>query len=417
MTKKILIIILILLIFVSLSVIGYIIISQNPNFKLANLWPASSVTSNQTPQVPSNFFPQATNTSYAVSGNQNSNQSVNVINPTSTDNLTSNNPNLAGTSAIGLTLLNSKTERVMFVDRASGNIYEIDNQNNPIRLTFNTVENIGEVYWGQDKAGERVILRQEDNGQIINSVNLVKTSVGTSTTLNSLTGQTLSPNIKAFAISPDGSKFFTLEPSGTGVAGYINDWSGKNKKKVWSFAFGDWQVSWPKANLISLQSKASANSSGYLYFLNPDTGSFTKILKGLNGLIAKVSPDGKKLIFAQSGLGKFSLYLYDVATQKTSSPGINTLPEKCVWASNDSFYCAVPRSIPTNQYPDSWYQGKVIFTDDLWQINTTKETTIIISTLKSGYDLINLTVAPTRGWIYAINKKDNSIQAFSLKSE
>ena len=412
MTKKI-IIILIILILLSLGVIGYIVISQNPNFNLnlRRFWSFGQTASNQeTPKVPANFFPQATNTdtvntftnsSSSLQNNNQNNQTADQINGQTIDS-----PILTGVKALGLVAFNNNGgERILFVDRDTGNLEEIDAQNNLIKLTNTTILNIGQAYWGQNKGGERVILRQTVDGKIINSNNLIKNT--------ELATQKLSSDIKTIAISPDRLKFFTLETNSTGVNGYLNDWTG-NKKKVWSFPFSDWQIAWPKADLIALQTKASVNDSGYLYFLNPNTGSFSKILDNINGLTTSISPNGQKIIFSRSNLGQFSLYVYDLPTKKTDSLGIKTLPEKCSWLDTNILYCAVPRTVPTGRYPDDWYQGQVTFTDDIWKIDLKQKTVQLVISVKSPVDLTNLTLAPKRGSLYTINKSDNSIQVFSL---
>ncbi|MFA6253768.1 MAG: hypothetical protein WC640_00685 [Candidatus Paceibacterota bacterium] len=409
MTKKIIIAILIVLIIASLGMIGYIVVSQNTDLNFLKFWQSGTATNNQTPKIPANFFPEATGT---INANL-SNLASDTINSLAVGNGISENPTLAGASALGLTVVNNnKTEQVFFVDRQSGNIYEITPQNELLRLTGETLSNVQEVYWGKDKVGERIIIRRTQLNQPVTLSGSIKYS--TSTNLGTLNSQMLSVNISSLAISPDGSKFFTLEPTVNGTVGYINDWTGKNKKKTWSFPFSDWQITWPKANIISLQTRASANDLGYLYFLDLNTGNFTKILSGVPGLTAKVSPDGQKIIFSRSSLGKFELYSYDAASKKISLSGVNTLPEKCTWADNDIFYCAVPRSIPSSLYPDNWYQGKTAFTDDIWKIDLKQKTTVLLIPIKSSYDLVNLVIAPKRGWLYAINKLDNSIQSFSL---
>ncbi len=413
MAKKIIISILILLILISLGIIGYIVISQNPNLSLAKFSFFTTKNDDQIPKIPANFFPQATGTTDIF---------INTSRPSSSttaslSEIIKNNPNLAAISALGLTLLKeTQKERVLFVDKSTGNFYEISDQNELLRLTNETILEIGEVYWGKDNTGERVILRSSSAGQITNLNSLIKNSTNNAG-LSELTSQVLSSDIKAIVIAPNKTKFFTLETAGDGIIGYLNDWTGKNKQKIWSFPFGDWQVAWPKDNIVSLTTTPSGNDSGYLYFLNPTTGTLTKILKGVTGLTTKVSPSGQKLIFSRHNSGKLSLYLYEIDTKKTSSVGLNTLPEKCLWADDNTLYCAVPRSIPSGLYPDDWYQGKITFTDDIWKIDTKQKTVILLVVTKGSYDLVNLIVAPKRGWLYAINKPDNSIQSFSLPLE
>ncbi len=413
MIKKVIIIILIVLIIASFGVIGYIVLSQGGASSLTSLWPLRVKSGTEVPPVPENFFPEGAMISNSgFSNNTNvANQPTNIISFDQPEPII--NPTIAGTSAIGLTMAGEgKTERVLFVEKSSGNIYEITSQNDLSRLTGETLTNIQEVLWGKDKTGERLITRFYQFDQTITLVGLIKEPVGTE--LGSLKNQALGTNISAIAVSPDRSKFFTLETSGSGVIGYVNDWAGKNKKKVWSFPYGDWQASWPKSDIISLTTTPSARSSGHLYFLNPNTGSFIKILSGINGLTTSVSPDGNKIIFSRNNLGLLDLYLHDVKTEKALPVGVKTLPEKCLWQDSDTLYCAVPKTIPTGSYPDNWYQGKITFSDDIWKVNLKQKTVTLIAPIKGSLDLVNLIVAPERGWIYAINKIDNSLQSFSL---
>ena len=45
--------------------------------------------------------------------------------------------------------------------------------------------------------------------------------------------------------------------------------------------------------------------------------------------------------------------------------GLKTLPEKCIFNKfGSALYCAVPKQVPAEEYPDSWYQGVVSFDDN-----------------------------------------------------
>jgi hypothetical protein len=412
MFKKIIIAVLIALILISLGIIGYIVISQNKNIDWFKFWPLSSKEASSELKVPPSFFPNAPDTTEGLLSNNNTNKETGDQNePVNLPDI--NRKNLEETKALGLTIINrGKNEQVIFLDRSSGNIFEITPQNELSRLTGDTINNIEEVYWGRDKQGDHLISRSIQFNKLITSVGLIKFS--SSTELGSINNQILGLNISAIAISPDKSKFFVLEPTKDGVVGYLNDWGGKNKKKIWSFPYQDWRLAWPKDTVISLTTTPSANDLGSLYFLNPTTGALKKILSGIPGLTTKISPDGSRVLFSRSGLNSTRLYFYEVGSQKTSSVDINTLPEKCTWMSNENVYCAVPRSLPLGLYPDSWYQGKITLTDNLWKIDFKQKTTVLIETIKGSYDLTDLVVVPERGWLYAINKNDSSIQSFIL---
>lgn len=417
MVKKVIITILILLILISLGIIAYIIGSQNSNFRITNFWPAkSSQTQPQNPTIPNNFFPLATSSNEANLAN-NYSLTTNNQNPASSTITVpeESRPTLLEANGIGLIVTtDNKTERVLFIDRASGNIYEITANNDLFRLTADTLNNIRRVYWGKTtEKGGSLLVQSTQLNQGVTSVASIKFSTSTNN-LGSLSTQILGVTIHSIAISPDRNKFFTLELASAGVNGYLNDWSNKNKKKVWSFPVGDWQATWPKNDLISLTTTPSASVAGYLYFLNPSTGSFSKILDNINGLTTIVSPDGQKVVFSRSELGKFTTYVYDLPSQKTSPLGLNTLPEKCTWYDSSILYCAIPKSITNSSYPDSWYQGKISFSDNIWKIDLKQKTTVLVSSPKSSYDLVNLVIAPKRGWLYAINKSNGSLQSFVL---
>ncbi|MFA5022775.1 MAG: hypothetical protein WC385_02050 [Candidatus Paceibacterota bacterium] len=419
MAKKIIITILIILILGSAGVIGYIILSQNGGINLSWLWPfGQNSNSAQVPKVPANFFPVSTTTrpNLVITNSNGSNLAPNLATNSQGNQPAIDSPALAGTSALGLTVdTSNKSERVLFIDRSSGNFYEITPQNDLSRLTNETLNDIRELHWGRDKTGRRVIMRFAQSGQLITLSSLFKNTASTS--FETLTSKIISTTLSAIAVSPDGTRLFILEPTTTGATGYLSDWDGKNKKKIVSLPYADWQIAWPSPNIISLVTTPSALDLGYLYFLNPNTGSLTKTLKGINGLTANVSPDGQKMIFSRNLLGQFGLYSYDLTTKKTGTLGLNTLPEKCLWADNVSLYCAIPRSIPSGRYPDDWYQGKIAFADDIWKIDLKQQKTVLAISPKDPYDLVNLVVAPKRGWLYAINKPDNSIQSFRLPSE
>lgn len=405
--KKNIIIGLIFLIICSLGLIVYLAVFQNSNLKVGNL---NLFKKENKLTVPSAFFPEGTRIADVFTQEQKNDSGELGENNGS---FGQNNLNRSDIKISNLSLSKiGNEEKVFFVDRSFGNLYEIDKQNNLIRLTNETINNIENFYFVDGKT-ERVLIQTAN----LNRLNTLKGEIkrtATGTDLGYFDKQNLGLNILAITLSPNKESFFTLESSVNGVDGYLNDWTGKNKKRIWSFPFSDWVISWPTNNIIGLQTKPSTEDLGYLYFLNPQTSSLTKILSGIPGLSTKISPDGQRVIFSRDNLGRLETYLYDLSSKETGLLGLNTLPEKCFWFDNKTLYCAVPRNIPTGKYPDNWYQGKITFVDDVWKIDTSQKTVSLIISLKGSYDLVNLIAVPDRGWLYAINKTDNSLQSFSL---
>ena len=109
-----------------------------------------------------------------------------------------------------------------------------------------------------------------------------------------------------------------------------------------------------------------------------------------------------------------------LATNANIALPFNTLPEKCVWSSKipTLLYCAVPAEIPRESYPDAWYQGTVLFADDLWSYDSiTGSTSHILESADYNYlfDMIKLSLdsreeyflfmnkADLTGWVYKLN--------------
>jgi hypothetical protein len=399
--KKIIITILIIAIIGSLGTIGYFIYNQNKTPKGSNM-----TTTTPLPLFPiaSTTVGEVTNTGSTTSGGLSPAMGV------------PNRPELSQMSIANLsTVAIGKNLVTVFVEKGTGNLYSLDNQNNMTRLSNTTISGIGEAYLGSDSSGWRSILRQEKNGQISTYLSQLKASLATSTGPSELkTSNWVNP--LSLAVSPGSSKIAYLEQQKDGSANlYTSDWSVKSSKKIWSSPLTEWSISWPKDNIITITSRASFDYPGASYSLNLTTGQSKKILSDINGLTVKSSPDNQRLVYSKSLLGGVSLYQYDLATGTTRLLDLNTLPDKCVWFDNDILYCAVPKKIPSGNYPDSWYQGKTVFSDDIWRLDLKQRTNTLAYSLKGNYDLSNLVINKQAGWLYALNKADNTLQAFSLR--
>ena len=126
--------------------------------------------------------------------------------------------------------------------------------------------------------------------------------------------------------------------------GIAADFSNKNQKKIFELSFGEFNVSWPTKDNIVLLTKPSAKAEGFLYFLNPKTGSMTRILGGIKGLTAVVSPDGEKIVFSGLGQDGTEAKIYDVKSKTVSSLGFVVFADKCVWGKKKQKYALLRRS-------------------------------------------------------------------------
>jgi hypothetical protein len=313
--------------------------------------------------------------------------------------------------------------KVHYIWRANGNIYEAYTDSPELRrLSITTVPKVYESFWLPD--GERLLIRYlRDEKETVETFS-VKINPAT-TTLNEfeggIAGNHLPGNVGALAINPLGSKIFYLTDDLNGASGFIAKPNGLEKKLVFQSPLIEWLVTWPKEEIIAMNTKPAGQTPGYLYFLDSQTGTFSRILGGIAGLTTKTKLGATEILYSDSGSGLPKLYLFDVKAGTSRPLPWNTLPEKCIWSRFDSkiIYCAVPKDFPTGDYPDVWYQGLASFSDNLWSINTeTNAATLLWEPEKSlgqPLDLTDLQVDKKDNYLFFVNKTDLTFWSLALK--
>ena len=331
------------------------------------------------------------------------------------------NPTINNTlTTPGTTSLTEFTGAVKYTARATGNIYQTFTDTiNERNFSTMIVPQIYEAYFTNNMGS--VILRYlKDNSNTIETVigTLPKKILGVDTPINKMNTSFLPENITDLSTAPDTSNIFYLFNVKNGSVGISADGLGNNKVQIFSSAFTEWLSQYPNSKTITLTTKPSANVPGYMYFINPNKKGLNKVLGGINGLTTLTSPNGKLVLYSGNDL---ALNIYNIDTNKVISAGVKTLPEKCVWSKfSDKIYCAVPKSIDQGDYPDTWYQGEVSFTDDIWQIDPFTGNTYMMSDLTSttggeAIDGIKLAIEDSGNNLFFVNKKDSYLWELNLK--
>lgn len=307
-----------------------------------------------------------------------------------------------------------------YVERETGNIYQtFADKIEERRFSTTIIPQVHEAHFG-NKA-QSVVMRylQSDDTTIETFVGaLPKEYLGADTnTTNEIKGYFLPENVADVSISPDGTRAFYLFGAGENMVGTILDLLTGKKTQVFESAFTEWLAWWSNAKLISLTTKASAFAPGHMYSLDSSTKNFTRTLGGISGLTTLTSPDAKLVLTSDSNL---SLSLYQKDSKESINLGLRTLPEKCVWGKgSDVAYCAVPQTIESGLYPDSWYQGEISFTDQIWKIDTaTLNTSFIEDPLQvvggGEIDAIKLALDSDEEYLFFVNKKDSFLWELEL---
>lgn len=324
----------------------------------------------------------------------------------------------------GLKTIKPLTEfipNLRYVDRATGNIFEtFADKIQEQKFSSTTIPQIYEAFFGNN--GESVLMRflKSDNRTIETFVGILpKEYLGANiNTINQIKGSFLPENIKDVSLSPGASSIFYLFTSGDSMVGTTMNLATNQKNQIFTSPFTEWLSQWPSAGVINLTTKPASGISGYIYTLNPNTKSLTSVFGKINGLTTLTSPNGKLILYGNDNL---SLNIYHTDTKVSDLVGVRTMPEKCVWSgTGDSLYCAVPKSIDTGAYPDSWYQGEVSFNDQIWKVDIkTGNTTMLIdpTTVGNGEEIDGTKLALDAGenYLFFVNKKDSYLWELALK--
>lgn len=304
-----------------------------------------------------------------------------------------------------------------YVDKATGNIFEIDPMGGVAkRITNTTIPNSEEVFFA-DK-GETVVYRYTNTENQIETY-LAKIGTPDINGVSQISGTYLPKNISSLSVSIDGKSLFYIYPSGGGVVGVKSGTDGKSVAQVFSSSFGEWLSQWVNDRTIILTTKASAFASGFSYTLDTTTKSFNKILGGVTGLTTNTSSTLNNSLISSSGGSGLNLFLYTQTTQDTTSLGMRTLPEKCVWfKENIKSICAVPKNTGSLDLPDAWYQGLVSWNDSVWIIDTGARVSTLTADLskESGeqVDLINPVLSGNEKTLYFMNRYDYTLWSLDI---
>lgn len=312
---------------------------------------------------------------------------------------------IAGAVAVNAT----SSAPIRYVEKSTGHIYEISPQGKDRnRLSNTTILKIFEILWSPD--ANKMVIRYFNENAITN----FSARFATSTT--AIEGIFLPQETVAVAVSPSEDKIFYLQQTENTTYGILTDFTNKKKDNIFSLPFSGFNLSWPAKNIIAFATKPASIADGYLYFLDTKTKTFNKIIGGIKGLTALVSPKADKVLYSQSVGKGFSTSIFDVKNKNSSDFGLTTMPEKCVWSkiNSDIIYCAAPKSSPSADYPDEWYQGMVSFSDSLWQIDLyTREAYVLED--DSGFDVTNPFLTADENYLVFTNKRDLTLWSLDIK--
>jgi len=344
-----------------------------------------------------------------------------VFSPTARLRLISEEP-VSGATTLLIETIGQPEEIVRYNERETAHVFDVELTDlEKERISNTTIPHIYESLWTSD--GSRVMLRYlNDNNQTITtySAGLVEEEERTGEqTPYRLEGNFLQNDIVDLVVSPDTSEIFWITKTLQESQGVVSNPDGTNSRVLFVSPFTEWLPEWHATNTLTLTTKASGHVSGFSYAVPRSTGELNRVIGEVTGLTTLTSPSGQYVLYSEGDTRSLSTHLLNTETGDSSELSISTLPEKCVWESDDALYCGVPTTLTAHVYPDAWYQGKVLFNDTLYFINPeTGRANFLYSPEKRDGEIIDVYkpfLAEGGNYLIFNNKHDMSLWAFTIK--
>ncbi|MDQ5883502.1 MAG: hypothetical protein QG654_416 [Patescibacteria group bacterium] len=318
--------------------------------------------------------------------------------------------------------LKETIEFVRLVDRANGYVYDFPTRKDEKEsLVSNTsIPKTYEAYFGSDKT--KILMRYLKDGVVENIVSTIKKPEVLPTAgvrvVGTLETKLLSNKITFISPISSGLKMFYLTKESYGADGVVYDFKTGQTKKIWTSKFSEWVPQAINENSISLTTRASGVYAGNSYILDVKNNSLKNIISNINGLTTNVSPDGKMVIYSSYENGSLKTLLLNINTGQISDFSPTTLPEKCIWTKDSkTVYCGGPSSVSPALYPDDWYKGETLFSDILWKVDVTTNTSKILldgAKIPTQIDITNPMVNDKQDYFIFTNKHDMNLYGIDL---
>jgi len=308
---------------------------------------------------------------------------------------------------------------IRFVARENGHIFEVRaDSTTQKRISNTTILRIWDTKWLSNGSAFVARFLDEENSEIESFYAEIKENeVGGE---GEVEGVFLPNNIKELTLSSN-DKIFYLTSSGDGSVGIISDADGDGKVQVFDSPLSEWNIQWSGENKIALTTKPSADTLGYLYFLDNKTEKLEKILSGFAGLTTLVNKDATNVLFTQNEGNRLLLSVLDIDKEQITDLPVWTLSEKCIWSelNENIVYCGVPNVIPQGGDLDLWYQGLTSFSDSVWMIDIETQTASVLADptdiVEREIDLIKPILSADEDYLIFTNKKDSLLWSLKLK--
>ncbi|MCK5285668.1 MAG: hypothetical protein KAJ58_00360 [Candidatus Pacebacteria bacterium] len=325
----------------------------------------------------------------------------------------SDNP-VAGAIIFKQTIEKDDFYTIRYMEKMTGHIYETKTNSLTLeRISNKTIPKINTTTW----LDENTLFFNYLDNDVIKTYSATLTSNATSTNMD-LDGVYLQDNIQNITYIND--DLFYLVDSGSNSDVILTDIENTKPKQLFTSPLREWGIDNIDDRRIAFTTKSTENILGYLFIYDSITKKFSKILGKRTNLSTLLNEDLDILYSQNTKLG-LTLSLYDFESETNTDLPIRTFPEKCVWGKDTpNLYCGIPSQKIYNYSLENWYKGNILFSDEIWSINTETNKPIKIVSLTDsegwGIDATQLQITDKDDYLIFINKKDFSLWGLQVFS-
>jgi hypothetical protein len=314
---------------------------------------------------------------------------------------------------------NGSNERLRYVERATGYIFEADPvTGTTVRLTNTLIPRVYEAII-TERGG--VIGRSLDEaGNTTTFAGSIATSTDDSSATSSaraLTTVDLPKRIARVSVNPKTDALFYLTTDSNGVAGIRSEWNGTRSTRIFSSSIVHWYPWWLSDGRMILVQAAADSVPGFAYGLKD--GALEPILRAIPGLTL-LPREGGALLYGQSNNGILTMFARISASTTAIPLPVKTIADKCVWSAGKEFvaYCGVPRGLVPQNFLDDWYRGALHSSDALWRVDANAGSAEMLYTPEAGspLDVTRPTTDSAGNYIALINASDQSLWLLRIKN-
>jgi hypothetical protein len=312
---------------------------------------------------------------------------------------------------------------IRFQERATGHIYDVfEFLETPQKTSNITVQKVYRSLFTNDRNEFFAQMPTFNNEQIKTTLTRIiparPETATASSTEQTLEQRGISSVINDATYLPDTNKLVYSIKKETGSEIYASNPDRTSETLVTIVPFKEFQIEPLDGGRVLLQTNATASAPGYTYSLSLSTGTLTKVLGDISGLLIKPNQDLTYYLYSESNQNRPIVRAAEVSSGLIRQIGIHTIPEKCVFSkiNKAEAYCFGSLLYTPAVYPDDWYKGKVFNDEDLYKVNLANG--VIESVYLFGedlqFDVINPMLTANDEGIIFQNKYDLTLWAIDL---